>query len=183
MVTRASRLVLLNGMPGIGKSTLAARYVADHPGVLLLDVDHVRRMIGGDLADNAEPARHLALAMARAHLEVGQDVVVPQLVARLDQVERFEQVAREAGATVVHVLLLDEGDRDEDRFYRREGDDAWHEDVRRLVAREGGRARLAAYEEGLREVAAARPHLEVLHTREGEADESYADLLGLLDPD
>lgn len=41
------RLIHLNGPPGIGKSTLAQLYVDDHPGVLNLDIDRVRGMIGG----------------------------------------------------------------------------------------------------------------------------------------
>ena len=33
------RLILLNGPPGIGKSTIAGRFVADHPETMLLDLD------------------------------------------------------------------------------------------------------------------------------------------------
>ncbi|MEJ7706101.1 MAG: hypothetical protein WKF82_13395 [Nocardioidaceae bacterium] len=41
------RLIHLNGPPGIGKSTLAQWYVDNHPGVLNLDIDQVRCLIGG----------------------------------------------------------------------------------------------------------------------------------------
>ncbi|MEJ7742270.1 MAG: hypothetical protein WKF73_06810 [Nocardioidaceae bacterium] len=40
------RLIHLNGPPGIGKSTLAQWYVDNHPGVLNLDIDQVRCLIG-----------------------------------------------------------------------------------------------------------------------------------------
>jgi 2-phosphoglycerate kinase len=43
-----ARLILLNGPPGIGKSTLAQRYVDDHPLALNLDIDSVRRLLGRD---------------------------------------------------------------------------------------------------------------------------------------
>lgn len=175
-----ARLILLNGMPGIGKSTLADRYAIEHPGVLHLDADRVRRMIGGDVADTAEPARVLALAMAGAHLRAGHDVVLPQLVARLDQIARFEEVARQAGASFVEVLIVDEEGSPQERFRRRQGDDPWHADVLRLVEREGGSARLAAYESGLSEVAAARAATLVLHAQEGDVDQTYAALLRLL---
>lgn len=42
-----SRLIHLNGPPGIGKSTLARRYVDAHPGVLNCDIDVLRTLIGG----------------------------------------------------------------------------------------------------------------------------------------
>ena len=41
------RLLHLNGPPGIGKSTLARRYVEDHPQTLNCDIDVLRTLIGG----------------------------------------------------------------------------------------------------------------------------------------
>lgn len=71
------RLVHLNGPPGIGKSTLARRYADEHPGVLDLDIDQLRGMIGGwrdRFAETGEIVRPLALGMAGAHLsgEIGR---------------------------------------------------------------------------------------------------------------
>jgi len=40
-------LIHLNGPSGVGKSTLAQRYVDEHPGVLNLDIDAVVSLIGG----------------------------------------------------------------------------------------------------------------------------------------
>ena len=42
-----ARLLHLNGPPGIGKSTLARRYAAEHHGVLNCDIDVLRTLIGG----------------------------------------------------------------------------------------------------------------------------------------
>ncbi|WP_079576217.1 AAA family ATPase [Krasilnikoviella flava] len=98
-------LLLLNGPPGVGKSTVAAALAAGRPGTLVLDVDVVRALISGEHAGTAEPARRLALDMARSHLGAGSDVVVPQLVARPDQVARFERAAADGGARFAHVLL------------------------------------------------------------------------------
>lgn len=98
-------LLLLNGLPGVGKSTVAAALAAGRPGTLVLDVDVVRTLISGDPAGTAEPARRLALDMARSHLGAGGDTVVPQLVARPDQVPRFARAAADGGARFVHVIL------------------------------------------------------------------------------
>ena len=86
-----ARLIHLNGPPGIGKTTLARRYAAEHPGVLLCDIDVLRTMIGGWQDDDgaAERARTAALALVTGYLSTGYDVVLPQLVARHDQLARF----------------------------------------------------------------------------------------------
>ncbi|MFC7879456.1 AAA family ATPase [Isoptericola sp. NPDC057391] len=102
---RPPTLLLLNGLPGAGKSTVAAALAAGRPGTLVLDVDVVRTLISGDAGPAAEPARRLALDMARSHLRAGADVVVPQLVARPDQVTRFARAAADGGARFVHAIL------------------------------------------------------------------------------
>jgi len=40
------RLIHLNGPPGIGRSVLAQLWVQDHPGVLNLDIDRLRVLVG-----------------------------------------------------------------------------------------------------------------------------------------
>lgn len=104
-MTATPRLVLLNGLPGVGKSTLAAAWAARRPGTLNLDIDVVRGLISGPPGETAGPARSLGLAMAVEHLGGGHDVVVPQLVARADQVRRFALAAEAASARLVHVLV------------------------------------------------------------------------------
>ncbi|MDQ6725014.1 MAG: ATP-binding protein [Actinomycetota bacterium] len=83
------KLVLLNGPPAIGKTTLAARLVADRPLALLLDIDGIRCSMGQwEACDESKSlARLLAVQMARVHLSGGHDVVVPQLLAQLPFIE------------------------------------------------------------------------------------------------
>ena len=124
-----TRLVHLNGLPGIGKSTLARRYAAEHTGVLLCDIDVIRTMIGGWEHDdgNAGRARTAALALMTAYLSTGHDVVLPQLCAREDQLARFVSAAHDGGAEHVHVLLTADHETAVRRFRDRaeDAEDAW----------------------------------------------------------
>ena len=171
------RLIHLNGPAGIGKSTLAERWASDHPLTLNCDIDVLRAMIGGwqDQPAAMGVSRTTALAMISAHLDEGHDVVVPQLVARPDQLERFVAAAESVDADYVGVALVDASD-DPDaavgRFHRR-GDDGWHRQVRDEVAATGGddllRARLAA----LLEVVRGRPDTIVVPSVEGDLEGTY----------
>jgi predicted kinase len=164
----APRLVLLNGLPGVGKSTLAVAWAARHPGTLTLDIDVVRTLVSGDARETAEPARALGLAMAAEHLRGGHDVVVPQLVARTDQVPRFADAATRTGARFVHVLVEAPDDAVAERVA---ADAAPHR-------RDLGRAALAAYAAGLRELARRPGVLRLANDEIDSAVERLEDLLG-----
>ena len=74
------QLMFLTGAPGSGKSTLARLLVVERPLALLLDLDTLRAQLGDWRADPTAAGirtRRLALAAARAQLELGGDVVVP----------------------------------------------------------------------------------------------------------
>lgn len=169
------RLILLNGPPGAGKSTLARRYAEEHPPALDLDVDRVRDLVGGWRADPGRAgllARAAALAAARAHLGAGYDVVVPQLVARPPFLAQAAELAAELGCPFRHVVLLDGRDDAARRFARRTG--AAHDDAARLLDRDGG---FAATYDRLAALVAADPAARVVRTRDGAVDDAYRDLL------
>jgi len=115
-----ARLLHLNGPPGVGKSSVARAYAADHPGALLLDADVVVSMISGwrdAFWETLHVARRLAAAMAREHLVAGADVVLPQLVTRDDEIAPYLAAVDDAGATYVEVVLLAEnGSTERARF-------------------------------------------------------------------
>jgi predicted kinase len=169
------RLILLNGAPGTGKSTLAARYAAEHPLTLVLDVDVVRSMLGSWSDAPTEAgllARHLALAMAQVQLELGRDVVVPQFLGRLDFVRRLDALCREVGAGFVEVALRCPVDDAVRRFQRRAGDPQFRQhadaaELRRMHAR-------------LAEVVAARAGTVEIDSVDGDVDGTYSALLSAL---
>ena len=172
------RLVLLNGLPGVGKSTLARRWAESRPGTLVCDVDLLRTWVGGwssSFVETGHAVRPAALALISAYLPHG-DVVLPQLLANPDEVARFERAATSVGAGFVHVLLDDRSGDPAARFGRRTGSDPWHAHVLALVEEAGGEALIASYAERL---ASVSPDV-VVPSVEGDEDATYAALAAAL---
>lgn len=168
-----SRLILLNGPPAAGKSSLARRYAAEHPLTLNLDLDLVRSLLGGwrdDWHAAGLLARELALAMAHTHLMAGHEVIVAQLVADPAYLDRLTALARELGVELREVVLL--ADRDE--LARRYADRA--DPASELV---DGMPALDELSDRLLEVLARRPQVQVVRTDGSEA-EAYRELLTVL---
>ena len=183
-----ARLLHLNGPPGIGKSTLARRYAAEHPGVLCCDVDVLRTFIGGwreDFLLAGHLVRPAALAMVGAYLAASGDVVLPQMLADPAEVDRFAGAAEGAGATYLQVMLLDDEAASVARFHRRgaHDPDPWHEHVRGIVADQGGDALLSRTHAALLDMAERRPGVEVVPSAEGDVDATYAALVAAVDRD
>ena len=178
-----SSLIHLNGPPGIAKSTLSALYAHRHPGTLNLDIDRLHRLVGGwqDVDNHThEVLRPVALAMASTHLRGGRDVVLPQYLARPDEIDAFEEVARGQGSAFHEVVLLDEKASSLARFDRRRDDSAWAEHNRRLVALQGGPVMLAAMYDRLVELLALRPSAVVVCSEPDAVERTYASLVQVL---
>jgi predicted kinase len=175
-----ARLIHLNGAPGVGKSTLAQRYAAAHPGVLVCDVDVLRTMISGweRDPDAAGRSRTTALAMITAYLSTGYDVVLPQLVAREDQLARFTAAAEEAGAEHVHVMLVTDPETVVRRFRERASKrgDAWTAFATAYWDNQGG-------DEALREWVPELYRMDALSVPSTDPDTTYHALLLALGQD
>jgi predicted kinase len=174
-----SRLIHLNGPPGIGKSTLARWFADAHAGVLDCDVDVLRTLVGGwqtDFARAGALIRPAALAMIEAYLHNGNDVVFPQMLIDPAELARFEESATNAGAQFVERVLMDTETASVARFHRRgqsDPEDPWHDHVRTIVAAQGGDAMLAHMHAALERLLVNRPDAVVVHSREGEIEQTY----------
>src|SRR5438067_278197 len=111
-------LLLINGAPGVGKSTLARRYADEHALALIVDVDDVRTRLGRwfELDESKVVARDLAIALAHDHLVRGYDVIVPQYLPRSEFRERLRALADDVGTPFVETVLTDDADTVIERF-------------------------------------------------------------------
>jgi predicted kinase len=173
-----TRLVHLNGPPGIGKSTLAALYADRHPGTLNLDVDAVHHLVGGwqdERIDTWPAVGSLVRAMAGTHLDSGLDVVLPQYHAEAHEISALETLAGEHRAAFREVVLLDDRAAAIERFDRRarDSDDPWIRHHHRLIELSGGPVVLGAMYDRLIALVRARPDAVVVPSAAGAVPETY----------
>jgi predicted kinase len=183
-----ARLVLINGAPASGKSTLAQMYIDEHPLTLAIDIDVVRAMLGRWLDQPIEAgltARRMALEMARVQLSAGRDVLVPQFLGKLDFVLQLENLCRQVGAEFIELVLLSSPQDTADRFARRSRhpETSAHYDAQALLDRSGGAGELLAMNDRLLEVVASRPRTLTVTIVNGEVERAYRDLVAQIDRD
>ena len=177
--------MLVNGVPGSGKSTVGRRYLDDHQLALALDIDVIRSMLGRSLEEptlSGLAARDLARAMARTHLEAGHDVLICQFLGRVDFVDTLDRLAAATGVPFVEVVLTTGIDEAAERIRRRTRDHSRpeHSDAAILLDRAGGPDALVAMSARLDEVVSSRPATRSVAVAEGDVEETYQALLRVI---
>ncbi|CAM3867975.1 AAA family ATPase [Tsukamurella ocularis] len=104
----STRLILINGAPGSGKSSIAAALAHDDPAMVALDVDRLKHALPAwDRVpiESGIRAREQALDAAEVQLRAGLDVVLGQYLARTAFIEALELLAHRCGARFAEFVL------------------------------------------------------------------------------
>jgi predicted kinase len=175
-------LVLFNGPPASGKSTLAERFVSEHPLALNLDVDVIRGLLGRWIEQPLEAglaARRLAIAMITAHLKAGHHVIVPQFLGRVDFIEQLNAAASSSGSAFVEVALMTTREDAIQWFHERSAEptNQQHVDATALVAQSVGGDPVGGMYDAFRRVVDGRPQTLVIPVIRNDVDATYRTLM------
>lgn len=176
------KLIILNGPPSIGKSTLAQRYVDEHPMALNLDIDRIWFMMGQWQASrprSSEQKMKLAYAMADLHLKDGFDVIVAQDLDSLNQHEEFEAIAHQNNAEFYEILLTTPFKNLLDRFIARGKASGYATGWRPggIMDTEGREAKLKQMQVHTLTITKQRLSTIVIESLEGQPEHTYAEIL------
>lgn len=102
------KLILLYGFASSGKTTLAKRYIDEHPLSIAIEGDEIIGMMGQWRAYE-EKARNMVFehtkSIVRNQLTAGYDALLPYLLTDSTQVEAFEEIANEYNASFLEIYI------------------------------------------------------------------------------
>lgn len=173
------RLIILNGFASGGKSTIAGKFVEDNPMAMNIEGDEIIAMIGG-WKKHYDDARKCVFphtkAMIRTHLGLGYDVIVPYLIVDAKQVDEFEQIAKELGASFFEVYLATEKETAIDRLMSR---GRWGEEGLPDITEEDLPEIEELYDK-MEKATKQRTNSQVVEVKIGDIDHTYEEFLKII---
>ena len=175
------KLIVLNGNPGMGKSTLSQRYVDEHPMTLHLDIDRLWHMLGQWQASMPQSERQkykFAYALADVHLADGQDVIVADHIQQAEIYQRFQKIAESHNAVYVEVVLLSTLEDAIERCKTRAKNMGYQTGFRPggVLDTNGREAKLANMHQNMLAAVATREHMIRIASIEGDIEGTYQQL-------
>jgi|JI10StandDraft_1071094.scaffolds.fasta_scaffold12016_3 predicted kinase len=175
------KLIHLNGTPGAGKTTMARRYVAEHPLALIVSTDDIISYLG-EWLDNESEAWELAFSLAKSmiqtHLATGRDVIVPHLLMYPEEADDMERIARECGATYFEFALLTDKEESIRRMYDR---GTWGEPGSPALAKSDKPIIEGLYDK-VHLTLPKRPLMVQIASARGDIDGTYQQLMNVINP-
>ncbi|MGB4759086.1 MAG: AAA family ATPase [Candidatus Saccharimonadales bacterium] len=95
------KFILLNGFAGSGKTTIAAKYIENHPLALAIEGDELIVHLGQWTKHEPEARKAVFTfikSLAQAHLQTGHDVIVPSVLTNHEHAAEIQTVAHNTNA-------------------------------------------------------------------------------------
>ena len=176
------KLIVLNGNPGMGKSTLSQRFADEHPMTLNLDVDRLWHLLGQwqtSMPWSEIQKYKFAYALASVHLADGHSVIVADHIQNSEVYQRFQNIAEVHSAMFVEVVLLSTVDDAIERCKTRARNMGYETGFRPggVLDTNGREAKLASMHENMLAAIATREHMIRIESVEGDIEGTYRQLL------
>lgn len=182
MTFSQAKLIHLNGPAGIGKDTIAQKYIDSHAFALCIKTDDLITTLGQwSSKENYDPARHLAfnlaLEMIAVHLKAGYDVILPHLLTDLEEVEALESLAKRLGVPFIEILLHADKIEAMERVFER----GTRGEPGAPPLTDADRPEFEELYDNVQHAAKTRSNLQIVTSVKGDVDDTYRQVAELID--
>ena len=169
------KLIMLGGFASSGKTTLAKKYVSEHPLALSVEGDEIITKLGQwreNISEAIECKQALVTTLVESHLKRGHDVVLPYLLRDSMDAERFEALAHACEADFYEVTLSIEKEEAIERLFKR---GTWGEEGLPPLT-EADRPRAEKLYDSMMEAVSTRPNMIYIECEEDDIEGTYSQI-------